>query len=73
MRTQMDSSKDELGSGEQEGEIPQQEINILTVDYQVSTELAHDSSILANTLPLDEKQPKAELLGAYIRTSRTQS
>jgi hypothetical protein len=61
--TQMDSLKDELGSGEQEGEIPQQEIIISTIDYQVSTEPTPDSSILASTLPPNEKQPKAELLG----------
>jgi hypothetical protein len=61
--TQVDSPKDELGSGEQEEEIPQQEIDISTTDYQVSTEPAPDSSILASTLPPDEKQPEAELLG----------
>jgi hypothetical protein len=48
--TPMDNSRDELGSGEQEEEIPQQEIDISTVDYQVSTEPAPDSSVLARYL-----------------------
>jgi hypothetical protein len=47
----VDSPKDELGSGEQEEEVPQQEIDISTVDYQVSTEPAPDASISAGTLP----------------------
>jgi hypothetical protein len=59
--TQVDSPKDELGSGEQEEEVPQQEIDISTVDYQVSTEPAPDASISAGTLPPDEKQPEAKL------------
>jgi hypothetical protein len=41
---------------EQEEEIPQQEIDISTSDYQVSTEPAPGSSILASTLPPDEQQ-----------------
>jgi hypothetical protein len=45
--TQVDILKDELGSGEQEEEVPQQEIDISTVDYQVSTEPAPDASISA--------------------------
>jgi hypothetical protein len=61
--TPMDNSRDELGSGEQEEEIPQQEIDISTVDYQVSTEPAPDSSVLASTLPPDEKQPEVEPSG----------
>jgi hypothetical protein len=59
----MDSLKDDLGSGEQEGEITQQEIDILKVDYQVSTEPAPDSSFFIGTPPTDEKQPEAELSG----------
>jgi hypothetical protein len=61
--SQWTSSRDELGSGEQGEEIPQQEIDISTTDYQVSTEPAPDSSILASTLPPDEKQPEAEPSG----------
>jgi hypothetical protein len=57
----VDNPKDELGSGEQEGGIPQQEIAISTDDYQASTEHVPDSSILASTLPPNEKQPKAKL------------
>jgi hypothetical protein len=56
----MDSSRDELGLGEQEEEIPQQEIDISTDDYQVGTEPSPDSSVLVGTLPSDEKQPEAE-------------
>jgi hypothetical protein len=62
-RIPMDKLRDELGSGEQGEEIPQQEIDISTADYQVSIELAPDSSILASTLPPDEKQPEAKLSG----------
>jgi hypothetical protein len=57
----VDISKDELGLGEQEEEVPQQEIDISTTDYQVSTKPSPDASILASTLPLDEKQPKAKI------------
>jgi hypothetical protein len=56
--TQVDSPKDELGLGEQERGIPQQEINISIDYYQVSTEPAPDSSILSSTLPSDEQQPE---------------
>jgi hypothetical protein len=45
--TQVDSPKDEPGSSEQEEEVPQQEIDISTVDYQVSTEPTPDASISA--------------------------
>jgi hypothetical protein len=38
----VDSPKDELELGEQEEEIPQQEADISTIDYQVSTEPAPD-------------------------------
>jgi hypothetical protein len=34
-----------------------------TTDYQVSIKPAPDSSILSSTLPLDEKQLKADALG----------
>jgi hypothetical protein len=57
----VDSPKDELGLGEQEGGIPPQEINILADDYQVSIEPPSDSSILANTLPPDVKKLEAKL------------
>jgi hypothetical protein len=57
----VDIPKEELGSGEQEEEVPQQEIDISTADYQVSTKPSPDASILAGTLPLDEKQPEAEI------------
>jgi hypothetical protein len=59
-RTPMDISRDELGLGEQEEEISQQEIDISIADYQVSTEPALDSSVLASTLQPDEQQPKVE-------------
>jgi hypothetical protein len=52
----MDSSRDELGLSKQGEEIPQQEIDISIANYQVSTEPAPDSSILASILSLDEKQ-----------------
>jgi hypothetical protein len=55
----VDSLKDELGSSEQEEEVPQQEIDISTANYQVSIEPAPDASISAGTLPPDEKQPEA--------------
>jgi cytoskeletal protein RodZ len=60
-RTQVDIPKDALGLGEQEEEIPQQEINISTTNYQVSTKVAPDSSNLASTLPPNEKQLEVEL------------
>jgi hypothetical protein len=56
----MYGSMDEPGSLEQEGKITQQEIDISTVDYQVSTEPAPDSSVLTSTIPPDEKQPEVE-------------
>jgi hypothetical protein len=45
--------------GEQE-EVPQWEIDISTVDYQVSVEHAPDDSISTSTLPPDEKQIESE-------------
>jgi hypothetical protein len=59
----MDSSRDELGSGGQKEEIPQQEIDTSTTDYQVSTEPIPDSSILVDTSPADEKQMEVEPSG----------
>jgi hypothetical protein len=56
----MDSPMDEPGSGEQKEEVPQQEINISTVDYQVSTKPTPDASISIDTQPLDEKQLEVE-------------
>jgi hypothetical protein len=56
----MDISMDEIGSSEQGEEIPQQEISISIVDYQVSTKHTPNSSILSINLPLDEKQPEVE-------------
>jgi hypothetical protein len=56
----MDSSRDELGSGGHEEEIPQQEMDNLIVNYQVSTKPAPDSLVLVDTLPADEKQPEFE-------------
>jgi hypothetical protein len=57
----VDIPKDERGSGEQEEEIPQQETDISTTNYQVSTEPTPDASISNDTLPTDEKQPEAEI------------
>jgi hypothetical protein len=57
----VDISKDELGLGEQEEGVPQQEIDISTTDYQVSTKSSPDASILASNLPLDEKQPEDKI------------
>jgi hypothetical protein len=42
--------------GGQKEEIPYQEIDTLTTDYQVSTKPTPGSSVLANILPVDEKQ-----------------
>jgi hypothetical protein len=58
----MDNLRDELGLGEQGEEIPQSEIGISIADYQESTEPVHDSSILASTLPPNEKQLEAKNL-----------
>ena len=56
----MDKLRDELGSSEQEGEILQQEIGISTSDYQVSTKLDPNSSVLKSNLPPNENQPDVE-------------
>jgi hypothetical protein len=55
----VDSPKDEPGSGEQKEEAPQQEIDISTTDYQVSTEPTPDASISIGTQLPDEKQTEA--------------
>jgi hypothetical protein len=60
--TPMDSSKDELGSGGKEEEIPQHEINISMDDYQVSTKTSPDSLVLVCTLLANEKRPEVEPL-----------
>jgi hypothetical protein len=59
LETQVDSLKDDLGLGEQKEEVQHQEIDISTVDYQVSTKLAPNASISVCTLPFDEKKPEA--------------
>jgi hypothetical protein len=56
----MGISRDELGSRGQKEEVPQQEIDTTTTDYQVSTEPTPGASVLANTSPADEKQNEAE-------------
>jgi hypothetical protein len=60
-------SRDELGSGDQKKKFHSNEINISTVDYQVSTEPTLGSSVLADTLPADEKQLEAEPSRHYKR------
>jgi hypothetical protein len=59
----MDSSRDELGLGGHKEETPQQEINISTTNFQVSTEPAPSSLFLVDTLLVDEKQMKFEPSG----------
>jgi hypothetical protein len=59
----MDISRDEMGSGGQKKEVPQQEIDTLTTDYQVSTKPTLGASVLADTSPDDEKQMKTEPSG----------
>jgi hypothetical protein len=56
LETQADSLRDEPGSGEQKEESPQQEIDISTADFQVSTEPTLDASISTGTQPPNEKQ-----------------
>jgi hypothetical protein len=55
--------RDDLGSGGQKEEIPQQEIGTSTTDFQVSIEPTPGSSVLVDTLPSDEKQRKVEPSG----------
>jgi hypothetical protein len=52
----MESSRDDIGSDDQKEEIPQQEIDISTTNFQVSTKPALGSLVLADTLPIDGKQ-----------------
>jgi hypothetical protein len=56
----MENYRNEIGSNEQEGEIPQHEIDISMANYQVSTEPAPNSLILTSTLPPNEKQLEAK-------------
>jgi hypothetical protein len=58
----MDSFTDELGLGEQKEEPLQQEINISTTDYQVSTGPTPDASVSTSTQPPDEQKPEAKTL-----------
>jgi hypothetical protein len=58
----MDNRKDDIGLGEQEEEIPQHQIDISTIYYQVSTEPVPGSSKLASTLPANEKKSQEKLL-----------
>jgi hypothetical protein len=61
--TPIDSLRDELGSGGQKEEVPQQEIGTSTVDYQVSTGPIPDSSILVDASPSDAQQMEVEPSG----------
>jgi hypothetical protein len=56
----MEISRDELVLGDQKEDFPLQEINISTVNFQVSIEPTPGSSVLADTLPDDEKQMEFE-------------
>jgi hypothetical protein len=56
---QMDNLTDEPGLCEQKEEAPQQEIDISTTDYQVSTKPTPNDSISTGTQPLDEKKPES--------------
>jgi hypothetical protein len=58
--TPMDNSRDEMGSGGQKQEVPQQEIDTSTVDYKVSTEPIPDSLISVEASLDDEKQMEEE-------------
>jgi hypothetical protein len=60
--TLKDNSRDELGSGEQEEELQQLEIDTSTVDHQVSVEPVTVSPIKVDTPPADEHQMKVEPL-----------
>jgi hypothetical protein len=58
--TPKDNSRDELGSSGQKEESQQQEIDTLTIDYQLSTETTPSSSILVDTSLIDEQKTKVE-------------
>jgi hypothetical protein len=60
--TPKDSSRDELGSGEQEEELQQLEIDTSTINHQVSVEHVIVSPIKVDTSPVDEHQTKVEPL-----------
>jgi hypothetical protein len=53
--TPIESYRDELGSGGYKEEIPQQEIDTSTGDYQVSTKPTFGSLVLIDTSPANEK------------------
>jgi hypothetical protein len=55
----MENSRDDMGLGGQKEEVPQQEIDTSTTNYQVSTRPILDSSILVDTPPTNEKQTEA--------------
>jgi hypothetical protein len=59
LETQADSPKDEPGTDEQKEEAPRQEIDISTIDYQVSTEHTPDASTSIGTQLPDEKKIEA--------------
>jgi hypothetical protein len=61
LETQAYSLKDELGSGKQKEEVPQQEIDISTVDYQVSIDPTPSISISASTLPPEGNNQRLNL------------
>jgi hypothetical protein len=56
--TNVDSPNDEIGSREQREEVPHQEIDISTTNYQVITEPTPDALISPKTLPPAEKEPE---------------
>jgi hypothetical protein len=58
--TPMEILRDELGSREQEEEIPQQEIIISIANYQVSIKLSPNLSVLASTSAPNDQQPEVE-------------
>lgn len=56
----MENSRDEIGLGGQKEEVPQQEIDTSTVDYQVSVRPIPRYSISAYTSPVDEEKMEFE-------------
>jgi hypothetical protein len=63
LATPMEILRDELGSSEQEEEIPQQEIIISIANYQVSIKLSPNFLVLASTSPPNDQQPEVEPSG----------